>query len=70
MPRLTLDPSREVKLTITTAAGSKFLDRKVEIKVPLRTTVEELKGIIEVRALGMAPGRQAGRQPFLPLYGS
>lgn len=39
----------KVKFQIVTAVGAKDLDQKVEMTLPLTTTVKELKGLIEVQ---------------------
>lgn len=45
----TRDPSMKVKFQIVTAAGAKDLDQKMEMTLPLTTTVKELKGLIQVQ---------------------
>jgi hypothetical protein len=39
----------KVKFQIVTAAGAKDLDQKMEMTLPLTTTVKELKGLIQVQ---------------------
>lgn len=50
------DPSMmKVKFQVVTATGSKDLDQRVELTLPLSTTVGELKRLIEVRGSRHGP---------------